>query len=203
MQLTEDFATAVLRSDMRFSAVWLDPRLVQEKNVAVVQGDSVVAPFAWVPRFVASGINVTHEGTFYERPEHGIVRAQYSVTGEIPTADVSASGLVVIKLTLRCARSTEESVQLWHPRRFSEKMVADGLPEAFDLKDRWSCLTDHDCADGFITPEVFTRNFINASDYRLCNRHAAKTGAVKHDGTSQRPELVLSGLLPDLLHLYK
>ena len=47
--------------DMRFvfSAVWCDPRLKQEKNVAVQPGDPVVAPWCWRPQFVASGSPMT------------------------------------------------------------------------------------------------------------------------------------------------
>jgi hypothetical protein len=151
-----------------FDAVWADPRLIQGEEVE--EGDPVVAPFAWKPKFGCTGTNkMSFEAIrgVYLDPQKGMVRMQYRGTGQCPLASANDEGQVAVKLKLRLLRYTDNWVELWHPRH------ADMIGRALD--DGWSRLTDRDVNKdnhNFLTPEEYTHEFLLSQEYRLCNRHA-------------------------------
>lgn len=58
----------------------------------------------------------------FEYPEYGIVRAQYTASGEFPLNTATSDGMVKIKIKLHPARSFEDAVEVWHARAFNSVM---------------------------------------------------------------------------------
>ena len=78
----------------------------------------------------------------YEYPEFGIVRAQYTASGEFPLNTATTEGMVKIKLKLHPRRSFEDAVEVWHARAFDSVMAEVFPGKGLMLVDEWRLLTD-------------------------------------------------------------